>query len=180
MASTTMSMARKRITPAKMSSTLMSRPVTLPPPEDGETQENSAKDELTSTDFAKLLAEGGTFTPPAGVERVELADGVLSYGTGTAEAFVARLYLGLLGREGDVEGLAFGGNVVEDGASYATLAGVFLSGAEYQASRGAARTDAAFVEGLLDTIRSGGLGEIDPSRLYAMGISSGGFMTSRR
>lgn len=39
--------------------------------------------------------------------------------------------------------------------------------------------DDAFVRALLDTIGAGGLGDLDPSRLYAMGISSGGFMTSR-
>lgn len=132
---------------AETAAVAASRPITLPPPEDGETRENSAKDELTSTDFAKLLAEGGTFTPPAGVERVELADGVLSFGTGTTEAFVARLYLGLLGREGDVEGLAFVSDAARDGASKAVLAGVFLSSAEYKALQGA-QTNAEFVEDL--------------------------------
>jgi hypothetical protein len=121
--------------------------IKTPAPEAGETEENAAADELTSTDLARQIAEGGAFTPPAGVERYELADGVLSYGTGTAEAFAARLYLGLLGREGDVEGLAFLGEAARDGVSKAILAGVFLSSAEYKARAGE-QTNAGFVEDL--------------------------------
>ena len=100
-------------------------------------------------------------TSLTGVERIELADGVLSYGPGTAEAFVARLYLGLLGREGDVGGLSFAAEALESGASRGDLVNVFLSGAEYKALRGAAQTDAAFVEGLYDAFlgRAGGAEE---------------------
>ncbi|GAA0572365.1 hypothetical protein GCM10009416_08760 [Craurococcus roseus] len=121
--------------------------IELPPPEPGETRENAAADEWTSTDLARMIAEGGTFAPPVGVESVQLADGVLSFGTGTTEAFVARLYLGLLGREGDVEGLAFTGEAARDGFPKAVLADVFLSSAEYKARVGD-QTDAEFVQGL--------------------------------
>ena len=136
--------------------------IALPPPEPGETRENAAADEWTSVDLARMIAEGGTFTPPAGLDRVELADGVLSYGTGTTEAFVARLYLGLLGREGDVGGLSFAAEALENGASRGIVAGALVSSAEYKALRGAAQTDAAFVDGLYDAFlgRDGAAGEL--------------------
>lgn len=123
------------------------RAIALPPPESGEAERDSAADEWTSTDLAGMIADGGSFAPPAGVEIVELADGVLSFGTGTAEAFLARLYLGLLGRGGDVEGLAFAQEALEDGASRADLARMFLSSGEYGARHGE-RTNAGFVEDL--------------------------------
>jgi dipeptidyl aminopeptidase/acylaminoacyl peptidase len=40
-------------------------------------------------------------------------------------------------------------------------------------------SDDVFMEALFAAMASGTLGRIDPARLYAMGISSGGFMTSR-
>ncbi|GAA0572357.1 hypothetical protein GCM10009416_08750 [Craurococcus roseus] len=123
------------------------RAIMLPPPESGETERDSAADEWTSTDLAGMIADGGSFAPPAGVESVRLADGVLSIGTGTAEAFLARLYLGLLGRGGDVEGLAHAGQALEDGASRADLARMFLASGEYGARHGE-QTNAGFVEGL--------------------------------
>jgi poly(3-hydroxyoctanoate) depolymerase len=39
--------------------------------------------------------------------------------------------------------------------------------------------DDMLMQGLLAAISGGGFGTVDPHRLYAMGISSGGFMTSR-
>ena len=131
--------------------------VELPAPEAGETPGNAAKDEWTSTYLGGLIAEGRSFTPPSGVERFELADGVLSYGTGTVEAFVARLYLGLLGREGDVNGLAAAVEAIENGFSRTDVAGMFLSSAEYQ-QRAGQLTDSAFVADLYDVFldREGG------------------------
>jgi hypothetical protein len=131
--------------------------VESPAPEAGETPENAAKDEWTSTYLGGLIAEGRSFAPPSGVERFELADGVLSYGTGTVEAFVARLYLGLLGREGDVNGLAAAVEAIENGFSRTDVAGMFLSSAEYQ-ERAGQLTDSAFVADLYDVFlgREGG------------------------
>lgn len=40
-------------------------------------------------------------------------------------------------------------------------------------------SDHAFLISIFQAIRSGRFGSLDPERLYAMGISSGGFMTSR-
>jgi dienelactone hydrolase len=40
-------------------------------------------------------------------------------------------------------------------------------------------SDDVFMQGLFASMAAGGLGRVDPARLYAMGISSGGFMTSR-
>lgn len=40
-------------------------------------------------------------------------------------------------------------------------------------------TDKPFIDGLLDAMRAGTFGPIDMSRLFATGISSGGYMTSR-
>lgn len=42
-----------------------------------------------------------------------------------------------------------------------------------------ASADHAFITAILDAIAAGRFGRLDESRLYAMGISSGGFMTSR-
>jgi hypothetical protein len=124
------------------------RVITLPPPEGGKGEGDSAADEWTSADLAGMIADGGSFSPPAGVGSVRLADGVLCFGASTAEAFLARLYLGLLGREGDVEGLAFAAEALENGASRADVARAILSSAEYGARHGAPRTDAGFVEDL--------------------------------
>jgi dienelactone hydrolase len=40
-------------------------------------------------------------------------------------------------------------------------------------------SDDAFMQNILQAISDGGFGPLDPARKYAMGISSGGFMTSR-
>lgn len=40
-------------------------------------------------------------------------------------------------------------------------------------------SDHAFMQSIFQAIRGGRFGALDPDRLYAMGISSGGFMTSR-
>jgi predicted esterase len=40
-------------------------------------------------------------------------------------------------------------------------------------------SDNAFLLSIFAAIRDGSLGPIDPARMYAMGISSGGYMTSR-
>lgn len=148
------------------------RAIPPPPPELGEIERDAAADEWTSADLARMIAEGGTFAPPAGVDSIELADGVLSFGTGTKEAFLARLYLGLLGREGDVEGLAFAQEALADGASRADLARMFLSSGEFEARRHGARTDAEFVADLYDAFLGRG-GDAEGRAFWAAALGAG-------
>lgn len=88
----------------------------------------------------------------AGTGSLLLTNGALNLGTDTQAAWVIRLYEGLLGRDGDAQGLSFWMTALEQGDSLATVAGRFLSSAEY-AARHAAGSEAALVgdlyEGLL-------------------------------
>jgi hypothetical protein len=86
----------------------------------------------TSSDVGALLKSGATLVTPAGTDIVQLVDGQLSVGAATTEAFVARLYEGLLGRTDDVAGLSYW-NASMAGESQADIAAGFLRSTEYQA-----------------------------------------------
>ena len=123
--------------------TIAPRAIALPPHEDGAPLSDAAET-YSSADLAARIADGDVLEWPDGAEGIRLADGVLSFGSGTHEAFLARLYLGLLGREGDAGGLAFLGGAARAGASDADLAHFVLSSVEYRDAHGG-RTDADFV-----------------------------------
>jgi hypothetical protein len=64
------------------------------------------------------------------VERIELRDGALSFGTATDEAFLARLYEGILGRSHDGEGISYWSNLIQNGMTKGEVADRFLSSLE--------------------------------------------------
>ncbi|MEL7174483.1 MAG: DUF4214 domain-containing protein, partial [Pseudomonadota bacterium] len=75
-------------------------------------------------------------------------------GQGETAGAVSRLYTGVLGREGDAEGLAFWIGEVDDGLSLAELAAAFANSDEF-ASQGGADSDAAFLDALYQNLRGG-------------------------
>ena len=77
------------------------------------------------------LALGTVFDFGPGVQAVDLTDAVVSVGTGTSEAFVQRLYEGLLDRGNDTAGIEFYQGQLAAGVTAATVAGEFLSSAEF-------------------------------------------------
>jgi len=139
--------------------TIAPRAIVLPPHQAGEPQPDAAGT-YSSADIGAKFADGDVLDRPGGAESLRLADGVLSFGSGTGEAFLGRLYIGLLGREGDAGGLAFLGGALKAGASHADLASVVLTSAEYRAAH-SGLTDAAFVDDLYGDVlgRHGGDGE---------------------
>jgi dienelactone hydrolase len=66
------------------------------------------------------------------------------------------------------------GFVVLQPEALAGLAWTTNSGADFQGT-----PDYGFVEGILEKLEAGAFGPVDTSRLFATGISSGGYMTSR-
>jgi dipeptidyl aminopeptidase/acylaminoacyl peptidase len=65
---------------------------------------------------------------------------------------------------------------------FAVIAPSAAAGVAWQTNSGilwSATTDAEIVDALLDAIAAGDFGPVDLDRLYATGISSGGYMTSR-
>ncbi|MFL5280567.1 MAG: DUF4214 domain-containing protein, partial [Rhodopila sp.] len=90
---------------------------------------------LTSTELSALLqGDQSAMRFVVGTEEVRLVDGTLSVGPDTTEAFVARLYAGLLGRAPDPVGLAAWTTALESGLSPVTAANACLASPEYQAS----------------------------------------------
>jgi poly(3-hydroxyoctanoate) depolymerase len=67
-------------------------------------------------------------------------------------------------------------------AGFTVIAPSALAGVAWQTNSGLpwdATSDKPFIDALLDGVRDGTFGPVDVSRLYAAGISSGGYMTSR-
>lgn len=102
---------------------------------------------LTAAELKGLQASGAVFDVPSATQSVHLADATLSFGTDTDEAFLARLYGGLLHREGDVGGLSNWGEALESGASRASVTANFLASDEFRGAR-ANESDATFVDSL--------------------------------
>jgi len=106
-----------------------------------------APDTLSSADVARILGVGNnTSLQFVGAEAAGLVDGTLSAGADTNEAYIARLYQGLLGRAHDGGGLS-GWDTALNGSSKAAVAQAFLDSGEYQAVH-AGEDDATFVNSL--------------------------------
>ncbi len=82
------------------------------------------------------LPLGTVFDFGAAVQAVDLTDAIVSIGTGTSEAFIQRLYEGLLDRGNDTAGIEYYDGQLASGVSQATVAGEFLSSAEFIADHG--------------------------------------------
>jgi Cadherin domain/Domain of unknown function (DUF4214) len=91
--------------------------------------------------------ENGTTIIPA-VERAVFTDGTLSFASDTQEAFLERLYLGLLGREPDGRGIAGHADRLESGATLGQVAQSFAESSEYVGNANGVPTNRAFVESL--------------------------------
>jgi hypothetical protein len=87
--------------------------------------------DLSSLDIARLLNAGYSLQLTPGTEAINLVDGVLSVGTDTNEAFIQRLYEGLLGRSYDAPGMEAWIYQMDHGATKEAVAAGFLASAEY-------------------------------------------------
>ena len=88
--------------------------------------------DLSSSDIAAHLNAGFALDLP-GVQSLQLVDGTLSLGPDTPEAFVQRLYLGLLGRQAEASVVASWVQLLDAGATRADIAADFLASPEYLA-----------------------------------------------
>ncbi|MEM8759489.1 MAG: CHRD domain-containing protein [Pseudomonadota bacterium] len=90
------------------------------------------------------------------LEVLALSDGDLrlDVGQGETAGAVARLYTGVLGREGDAAGLDFWIGQVDNGLSLEGLAAAFANSDEF-AAQGGADSDAAFLDALYQNLRGG-------------------------
>lgn len=117
----------------------------LPPPSGG-VVDASGTPALT---LAVLFNEGYVPQFLSGTASIRLLDGTLSVGADTSEAFVQRLYEGLLGRAADPVGLVQWDGLLGSGAAYDSVAAGVLGSAEYASLHpGGIPTDAQFVAGL--------------------------------
>ena len=109
--------------------------------------------DLSSLDVANLLHAGYSLRFSPGVEAVQLVDGVLSVGADTDEAFIQRLYVGLLGRSYDAAGMESWALAMAGGETEAQVAAGFLASAEYVAA-----PHAAGATGFVQSLYAGFLG----------------------
>lgn len=119
---------------------------TLPPDADG-----VIRTSLSSTDLAQILQGDQSalqFVP--GTQAVVLVDGTLSIGPNTDEAFIARLYEGLLGRPYDANGLSVWVSQLPN-QGQAAIAQQFVDSSEYQSVHGA-QDNTAFVNSLYESV----------------------------
>jgi hypothetical protein len=110
----------------------------VPAPVDGVSTTN-----LSSSDLARLLQINSYPQFAYGTEALGLADGTLSIGPDTNEAFVTRLYQALLGRAPDLAGLSGWDASLHTSSKSAVAQGV-VGSAEYQAAH-AGENDTQFV-----------------------------------
>ena len=106
--------------------------------------------DISSIDIGRLFDAGYQLQFVSGTEAAQLVDGTLSVGPDTTEATIQRLYEGLLGRSNDVTGMTFYDQLLQSGASVATVAADILASPEYVALHGApgAMSDTQFVSSL--------------------------------
>jgi hypothetical protein len=108
-------------------------------------------DALSSTDVSRMLVGNNTSLQfIGGAESVALVDGTLSAGADTSEAFITRLYLGLLGRAHDQNGLS-SWDVALSSSSKGVVAQAFIDSGEYQAAH-AGQNDSQFVNSLYQSV----------------------------
>ncbi len=93
---------------------------------------------LSSVQFAggvsagySLADLGDKVVVDSGVSAIQLVDGVVGLGINTNEVRLQRLYLGLLGRPADANGLAQYDVQLAGGTSLANVAAQFMAGPEY-------------------------------------------------
>lgn len=138
----------------------------LTPPVDG----TVTLDE-SSRDCAGGIAAGGVQWAP-GTEYAVLTDGTLSVGPDTNEAFLARLYVGVLDRPYDESGLSYWDQALGSGSmSKGAVADVFLSTPEGQAETGSL-TDQQFVQSLYGMLL-GRTGSSDDVNYWANALGQG-------
>ena len=101
----------------------------LPPPD----STGTVVSDISSLDVANALHAGYSLQFTPGTEQVTLTDGVLSVGVDTTEAYVQRLYVGLLGRSYDAAGMTFYEHLITLGVTETTIAADFLASAEFVA-----------------------------------------------
>ena len=143
----------------------------LPPP--GEQGVVQAR--LSSKDLAAVLGAGYSLQLSPGTEAISLVDGVLSVGPDTQEAYVQRLFEGLLGRPADAQGLAAQVAVLNAGGTAVDVAANLLGSPEYLA-RPQPGTDIDFVASLY----TGFLGRaaLAPDLVYWQGVIAQGLTHS--
>ena len=101
----------------------------------------------SSLDIAGLAGTGYTLQLTAATTVIQLVDGTLSVGPDTSQAFIQRLYLGLLGRSADGPGLSAAALPLAAGAPLSSIAANILKSPEYVAQAGA-QTGAQYVTSL--------------------------------
>ena len=111
----------------------------IPPPVNGVSTTT-----LSSSELSDLLQDNqSAMRFVSGTEAVVVVDGVLSVGPDTNEAFVTRLYKGLLGRAPDLTGLS-GLDAAVATSGKTAIAQAFLNNPQFQAAH-PAQDDAGFV-----------------------------------
>lgn len=102
---------------------------------------------LSSADLSQLLqGDQSNLRFVSGTEAVVLVDGTLSVGPDTSEAYVTRLYEGLLGRAPDINGLS-SWDATLGATSKGAVAQAFVDSGEFQAAHGT-QDNASFVNTL--------------------------------
>jgi hypothetical protein len=103
---------------------------------------------LSSADLSQLLqGNQSAMRFVAGTEAITLVDGTLSVGPDTNEAFLTRLYEGLLGRGPDENGISAWDAALKAGTSQSDVAQAFVNSPEFQAAQ-PGQDDASFLAGL--------------------------------
>ena len=98
----------------------------------------------SSGDIANVTGQGFQLQFLPGTQAIQLLDGTLSTGAGTNEAFLARVFQGVLGHAPDPVGVGFADDQLASGVSFAQVATDILSSPEALQHYGTA-TDASFV-----------------------------------
>ncbi len=98
----------------------------------------------TSGDIASVIGQGFQLQFLPGTQAIQLLDGTLSEGTGTNEAFLARVFQGVLGHAPDPVGVGFADDQLASGISQSQIAADILSTPEGVQHYGTA-SDASFV-----------------------------------
>jgi hypothetical protein len=133
--------------------------------------------DVSSAQIAALEGRGYTMAFVPGTEAVVLTNGTLFVGPDTNEAFIQRLYQGLLGHGADLPGLEAYDAQLYNGVSPASIANAILGSTEYQARHGtpASTSDTQFVT----TLYQGFLGRTPDQAGLATWVGALGNGTSR-
>ena len=101
----------------------------------------------TGLTLAQIVGSGSSMQFLPATQAVQLADGVLSIGPDTQQAYLARLYQGLFGRPADTSGISYWNAQLDAGESTTNVAQAFLDSREGQAAT-AGLSDQQFVQAL--------------------------------